>query len=142
MPTVQKISKTPAQRAIERAERILPGRPAPEGKPDPRWQAIIKVGEYIEDDPLEVWRFARKWGARGDVDLRAAIATCLVEHLLERHFERIIPLVEEACDQSKRFAETVSLCWEFGQTESAKNRRRFKRLLQTIRERSAQDGLE
>jgi len=137
MPTVQKSSKTPVQNAIERAERILPGRPAPDGRRDPRWQAIIRVGEYTEDYPSEVWNFARKWGAHGNADLRAAIATCLVEHLLEHHFERIIPLIEEACKRSKRFADTVSLCWEFGQTESTKNLRRFKRLLQTSKERSA-----
>jgi hypothetical protein len=136
MPTVQKSSKTPVQEAIEHTERILPGQPAPDGRRDPRWQAIIKIGEYIEDYPPEVWRFARKWGAHANRDLRAAIATCLVEHLLEYHFEQMIPLVEEACDQSKRFADTVALCWEFGQTESAKNRRRFKRLLHRIQKSS------
>ena len=35
-------------RAIARAERVLPGKPAAEGKRDPRWQAIIRVGEFIE----------------------------------------------------------------------------------------------
>jgi hypothetical protein len=85
---------------------------------------------------LEVWRFARRWGAHANADLRAAIATCLIEHLLEYHFEQIIPLVEEACDQSKQFAETVALCWNFGQTQSVKNRTRFKRLLHRIEKRS------
>jgi len=124
------------QKAIEHAERILPGQPAPEGREDRRWQAIIKVGEYIEDCPSEVWRFARKWGAHSNADLRAAVATCLVEHLLEYHFETIIPLVEEACDRGKRFADTTAICSRFGQADTPKNRRRFQRLLARIQKNS------
>ncbi|HEV2296008.1 MAG TPA: hypothetical protein VGR35_19340 [Tepidisphaeraceae bacterium] len=43
------------QRAIARAERILPGKPARDGKRDLRWQAIIRVGEFIETQPEAVW---------------------------------------------------------------------------------------
>lgn len=82
---------------------------------------------------MEVWRFARKWGAHANADLRAAVATCLIEHLLECHFDAIMPLVEEACDQSKRFADAVTLCASFGQAEAPENRRRFKRLLETVK---------
>jgi hypothetical protein len=94
------------------------------------------VGEYIDEQPLEVWRFARKWGAHANKDLRAAIAVCLIEHLLEYHFEQIIPLVEAACDESKRFAYTVTVCSEFGQTKGTENRLRFHRLLRRIRKGS------
>ena len=124
------------QTAIKREERILLGHPAADAAKDPRWQAIIKVGEFIEDEPSEVWKFARKWGSHANKDLRAAIATCLVEHLLECHFAQIIPLVELACDESKRFADTTAMCWEFGQTETSENRRRFRRLLRRVRKRS------
>jgi hypothetical protein len=137
MATARKPSRTRVEVAIERAERILPGWPAPEGERDPRWQAIIKVGECIESHPLEVWRFAREWGAHANEDLRMAVATCLVEHLLEYDFDQIIPLVEQACGQSKRFADTVSSCWEFGQTKTPKNQKRFRRLLQQIRRQRA-----
>jgi len=136
MPVPQKSSRTAVQKAIERAERMLPGHPALDGVMDPRWQAIIEVSEYTEDHPSEVWRFARKWGAHANKDLRAAVATCLVEHLLECRFEQIMPLVEAACHESKRFADTVALCWEFGQTETTENQRRFRRLLRRIRKRS------
>lgn len=136
MPVPQKSSRMAVQKAIERAERILPGHPAPDGVRDPRWQAVIGVGKYIENHPLDVWRFARKWGAHANKDLRAAVASCLVEHLLERHFEQIIPLVEAACGESKRFADTVAMCWEFRQTETTENQRRFRRLLRRIQKRS------
>jgi hypothetical protein len=34
------------RQAILEAEAILPGRAAPEGESDPRWQAIIAVSEF------------------------------------------------------------------------------------------------
>ena|SRR5689334_15158601 len=114
--------------AIKKAERLLPGRKAPEGQLDPRWRSIIAVAEHIEQHPEEVWRFTRKWGASADADLRAAVATCLLEHLLERHFDRIFPLVSEACDCSRRFAAVFRMCWELGQTTQRGNLERFRRL--------------
>ena len=59
------------KRSIARAERILPATPAPEGKCDPRWQAIIRVGEYIETQPEPVWQFAH-CGKHAQADLRMA----------------------------------------------------------------------
>lgn len=56
------------QEAIAAADAILPGEAAPEGARDPRWQAIIVVGEFIEDavaDPLfgdmvrGIWKFGQ-----------------------------------------------------------------------------------
>ena len=114
--------------AIRKAERILPGKEAPEGELDPRWQAIIGIAEYIEPHPDEVWRFTRKWGANANADLRAAVATCLLEHLLGHHFHQVFPLVSEACRRSRRFADTFSRCWEFGQTCSRRNLQRFRAL--------------
>jgi hypothetical protein len=99
--------------AIRKAERVLPGRKAPEGELDSRWQAIIDVAEHIGQHPDQVWRFARKWGSHANPDLRMAVATCLLEHLLEHHFERLLPLVSEACRQSKRLADAFSSCSEF-----------------------------
>jgi hypothetical protein len=71
--------------AIRQAESLLPGEPVEEGQ-DPRWQAIIAVGEHIESDPEVVWSFIRRWGSHRQEDLRDAVATCLLEHLLEHHF--------------------------------------------------------
>ncbi|MDB5323843.1 MAG: hypothetical protein JWN40_5474 [Phycisphaerales bacterium] len=76
-------AETAVRRAVARAQSVLPGRPALEGQPDPRWQAIIRVGTFIESHPEPVWEFARRWGKHAQADLRAAVATCLLEHLLE-----------------------------------------------------------
>jgi hypothetical protein len=63
------------QEAIAAAEKLLPGDAAPDGEIDPRWRAIIVVGEFIEDDPEAVWSFILRWGSSPDEDLRTAIAT-------------------------------------------------------------------
>jgi hypothetical protein len=109
------------KKAIEKAEAILPGRPAPDGEMDPRWQAIIAVGEFIETDPEAVWVFIQRWGKSRNEDLRMAIATCLLEHLLEHHFEAFFPRVSNLAKSSPAFAATVSRCGKFGQTK----KRRF-----------------
>ena len=121
------------QRAIARAERILPGTPAAEGKRDPRWQAIIRVGEFVETQPEAVWQFAQRWGKHAQADLRTAVATCLLEHLLEHHFELLFPRVRRAALESVRFAETFRSCWWFGQAKAPRNTARVKRLESQLR---------
>ena len=128
--------------AIRKAERILPGQVAPEGQMDPRWQAIMLVEEHIEEHPDEVWRFARKWGTHANADLRTAIATLLVEHLLEYHFSRIFPLVSGACRQSARFADTVNRCWALGQAKKPANMRRLRALLNEVSDPAANTPLQ
>ena len=118
--------------AIRKAERILRGKKAPENELDPRWQAIIEISEHIQQHPNEVWCFTRKWGAHANEDLRMAVATCLLEHLFEHHFDRVFPLVSEACQESRRFAWTVSMCSEFGQTCSRPNSSRFRALQREV----------
>ncbi len=122
--------------AIKRAERLLPGTPALEGKKDPRWQAIIAIGDYIENYPNEVWQFVEKCGSHPSQDVRMAIATCLLEHLLEHHFETIFPLVEKTSLRSKRFAETFRHCSMFGQTLEPQNQKRVAALEKMINKRA------
>lgn len=113
---------------IRDAEAILPGTPAPDGDEDPRWQAIIAIGEHVESHPEEVWRFVARWGASTQADLRDAVATCLLEHLLEHHFESIFPRVQELAETDRMFADTFSRCWKFGQAELPENATRFDEL--------------
>jgi len=122
------------QKAISEAEAILPSRAAPEGERDPRWQAVIAVAEFIETEPEEVWSFARRWGCSSDDDLRMAIATGVLEHLLEHHFDAFISRVEEAASANRHFANTVTRCWKFGQSEEPARAARFERLVASVRE--------
>lgn len=53
---------------------------------DRRWQAAIAAGELIPDGPESVWQIVQKFGSDTHEDVRAVIATCVLEHLLEHHF--------------------------------------------------------
>lgn len=128
--------------AIRNAERMLPGSPSHDGESDPRWQAIIGVGDFVEHYPNEIWLFTRKWGAHANVDLRVAVATCLLEHLLEHHFEQIFPQVSDSCRKSKRFADTFSRCGEFGQTCRRGNLARFRTLQRKVSNSLANKALQ
>lgn len=116
------------EQAIREAEALLPGIPVDEGD-DPRWQAIIAVGEFIESDPEAVWEFIVRWGCHPEDDLRAAIATCLLEHLLEYHFAQFFPRVEDLAESSGLFGDTFKRCWQFGQSDAPGNAERFKALM-------------
>ena len=117
---------------IERIERLLPGEAAPEGAEDPRWQAILELHEFIRTDPEPVWRFARRWGDFPDEDLRTAIAVCVLEHLLEHHFDIVFPRVELAVRESRLFADCFSRCGCFGQSNLPTKSTRFDALQASI----------
>jgi len=104
--------------AIAQANAILPHAAAPEGDLDLRWQAIIGVGEFIESDPAPVWDFVRRWARDADQDLQAALATCLLEHLLEHHFDRMFTIVQQAARADRSIARLVVRCWAVGVLEA------------------------
>jgi hypothetical protein len=123
------------RQAIRHAESLLPGEPVEEGL-DPRWQAIISVAEYLESDPDVVWEFIRRWGAHPHEDLRAAIATCLLEHLLDYKFATYFPRVERAALFDPLFADTFLRCWAFGQVKEPDNAIKFELLKDRLRQQS------
>ena len=123
------------RRIIARTERILPGRPAPDGERDDRWQALLRIEEFIPEHPEPIWEFTRKWGKHPQEDLRAAIAVLLLEHLLEHHFKLIYPRVCAEVKASKRFADTLRCCWWLGQAASPTNARKLDRIAGVKRQR-------
>jgi len=121
--------------AITLAESMLPGTAAPDGEDDPRWQAIIEVGDHIPNDSERVWQFICRWGGNECSDLRAAIATCLLEELLAEHFDEFFPRVKEEVLADARFADTFATCWKLGQVEIPSNAERFDSLQSSLRMR-------
>jgi hypothetical protein len=85
---------------------------------DCRWQAIIVVGEYIRTDPASVWKVIERFGSSDDEDMRSAIGTVLLEHLLEMRFNSFFPKVKRKALQSRAFADTLSRCFPLGQANS------------------------
>jgi hypothetical protein len=113
---------------IAEVEAMLPGQAAPKGEVDPRWQAIIKIEEFVREEPEAVWPFIHRWGCHEDEDLRTASATVLPEHLLECHFADFFPKVTAAAKQNALFADTFTRCWKFGQSHEDGNAERFDHL--------------
>ena len=117
------------RKAIQNANEVLPGQKAPEGETDLRWQAVIAVSLFSNTHPEEVWDFTYQWGKSSDEDLRSAIATCILEHLLGDHFELIFPRVERAVKSSPEFADTFSRIWKFDQACEPGNEKRVDSLM-------------
>ena len=115
------------EQAIAQAEAFLPGQAVESGN-DPRWQAIIGLSPYIATDPEGILAFCPRWGQSPDADLRAAVATCLLEHLLEHHCESVFSQVELAARGDRRFADCLTQCWPFGATAEPANLQRFEQL--------------
>jgi hypothetical protein len=76
-----------------------------------RWQALIAIGQFLETAPEVVWDVIREHGSSADADMRAGIATVLLEHLLDDHFDQFYPQVRREAKRSPRFADTLSTCW-------------------------------
>jgi hypothetical protein len=120
--------------AIENAEAILPGTAAADGQEDPRWKAIIAIADFIEDEPEPIWSFVERWGQHADEDLRSAIATCLLEHLLEVHFDLLFPKAEHLARSNPQFAHTLTMCWPFGEARRPENAMRMDKLVAELRD--------
>ena len=93
-----------------------------------RWKAAIALGEYCKSDPKNVWPLTVKYGSSRKADTRTAIATCVLEHILEYHFD---PYFDESLkivrEGNIRFCRTLATCWKFGQAQKKNNSLRFDR---------------
>jgi len=91
-----------------------------------RWQALLMFGQHAERHPDEIWPSVLKWGTVQNRDIRQGVACCILEHVLEHHFDPYFDraLSHIACGH-RRFAYTLAYCWRFGQAGSPLNAQRF-----------------
>ena len=118
--------RTPAEvaAALERADAALA---SPDE--DTRWQAAIALGQFCETHPTAIWPLVEKWGSSDDEDTRTAIATCVLEHVLECHFEPFFARTAKLIRQGNvLFADTFCGCWRLGQANESANAAKFDRL--------------
>jgi hypothetical protein len=89
------------------------------GNNDIRWQAIIVIGEYIPRGHRneDIWNvIVQHLGI--DEDMQDALATVLLEHLLEHHFDWTVNKIESALEHDGAWlVDVVKRCWRFGQPE-------------------------
>ena len=117
-----------APAAVERAEAMLASTDN-----DTRWQGAILLGEFCETAPETIWPSVVSWGSSADDDMRAAIATCVLEHILEHHFDTFFDRSRQIVTAgNSAFADTLSQCWHFGQAELPANKTKLDELLKHI----------
>src|SRR5438552_1044271 len=63
---------------LQLANELLPDKDT-----DCRWQSAIVIGEFIASAPDKVWDVIVRYGDSDDPDMRTAIGTVLLEHLLQ-----------------------------------------------------------
>lgn len=77
-----------------------------------RWQSLIVVSESIETKPDLIWEVISEFGDSEDDDMRTAIATILLEHLLDYDFDKYFPKIREEILKARyRFIDTLDMCW-------------------------------
>ena len=114
-----------APAAVERAEAMLAS-----ADNDTRWQGAILLGEFCRTAPETIWPAVVRWGSSTDDDMRTAIATCVLEHILEHHFDPFFDHSREIIAAgNSAFADTLSRCWRFGQAKLPTNKTRLDELL-------------
>lgn len=95
-----------------------------------RWKAAADLSDYVEKHPSKLWPLVVKYGSSGNEDLRMAVATCILEHVLQYHFGQYFPKLEKLLLAGNRnLRDTFSSCWKHGQSESKKNSKRWEELL-------------
>lgn len=91
-----------------------------------RWQSLLMLGDYAGTHPAKIWPLVLKWGSVRNYDIRRGVACCVLEHILEHHFD---PYFDHAIahiqEGNRRFAYTLAYCWKLGQAESPGNADRF-----------------
>ncbi len=117
------------EESIARANRVLPGTSLTGDSHGERWKAVIVAGQFVETEPERIWDFVALWGSHEDADLRTAVSTCVLQHLLEHHFEDYFPRVEQLALTDECFPDTFSLCARFGQSALPANSARLDDLL-------------
>jgi len=114
--------------AVQRAESMLASTDN-----DTCWQGAILLGEFCETAPETIWPAVIRLGSSPDDDMRTAIATCVLEHILEHHFELFFDRCRELVSAgNSAFADTLRRCWRFGEAELPTNKAKLDELLKQI----------
>jgi hypothetical protein len=84
-----------------------------------RWQSLIVIGEYIPAGYRNnaIWQLILQYCGR-DEDMQNALATVLLEHLLEHDFYNMFPQVVAEVERGNEWVvDLLERCWAFGEAE-------------------------
>jgi len=108
-----------------------------------RWAAAQAAGELIGQRPWDVWRLVLRHGVSDNEDTRTAVATCMLEHLLEDHFDVFFPLLEtQVRTGNHMLGDTLRRSWKLGLAEEPKNAERWDKLVLEARHLEGKLGAE
>jgi len=102
-----------------------------------RWQAAIALGEIAVSDPDSVWPLVVRHGSRRHKDVRTAIGVCVLEEILEAHFDSFFPRVSATVRGDHLFRDTFSYCYKTGQAKLPRNAKRWRNLLRETDDKAA-----
>jgi len=80
-----------------------------------RWQAMIVLGAFIDSMADQVWEVVLEYGNSPDEDMRTAVATVLLEHLLDNEAGGYETKAEKLAATDHLFADTLNKCWTFSE---------------------------
>lgn len=93
-----------------------------------RWQSLLILGYYAESHPAELWPIVAKWGCDRRDDVRMGVSVCVLENILEHHFD---PYFEKSLELinlgNRRFASTLRSCWISHSAIPPRLRKRFEK---------------
>lgn len=93
------------------------------------WKAAEQLGELAETEPRKIWSLVEKHGSSQNPEVRQAIATCVLEHVLQFHFDEYFSRVEQLINGgNSNFADTFRLCWKFDESWTNDDKRRWNAL--------------
>lgn len=97
---------------------------------DVQSKAAYDLGKLCEHHSDLLWLVAVKWGSHEDPDIRGLISACILEHILEYHFDTYFPKCADLIRAGNiNFGDTFSKCYTFGQAERPASAREFEALV-------------
>lgn len=106
-----------------------------------RWEAAEAAYELVASQPQIAWDIVVSHGDNPLEDVRDAVATCILEHLLEHYFHEYFPLLErEIVSGRTLLGDTFRRCWKFGQAELPENSTRWNKLVDFSRSEMKSNG--
>lgn len=94
-----------------------------------RWKAAIALSHVAASDPEIAWPLVIRHGSRRHADVRMAIGVCVLEDILETHFDAFFPRVAATARSNRWFRDSFSSCRPCGLARSPRNIKLWRRLL-------------
>ncbi len=112
---------------LELADLLIPDR-----NNDIRWGILtIALSPILRDwEPEQLWPLVVKWGSVKNRDIRTGVGVCVLEHILEHHFDEYFRRSKQLIEGGNRlFGFTLSCCGKWGQTQEPANAEAFDALV-------------